>query len=624
MPNQSPHRHGRRLLCAVFTTLFVVSVSFVGTFYYFNLLNLRVFTQFEQFTKSAQLNADISRDLIGLELKIREMIPIILTSPAKLPQIRTDLLSDFAVIKEDMAGMRDPENQGITIDLEKYKRSLEAMLQGYAAMNETFLLIRNFSERYLGDLKSVEETIGQLMVEAAMAGRESMGIQQSYLLLPLCVEDFVQATLLIRSSISDNNPSILGATGEGEDRRAETETPSALTHLGTMEKTLGTITSSQEPIGEIATELLADIPSFRQQIEQLYRIQLAMQDNTANFTVARDSLLLSLKGIDQRTAEDIVSIRTQINRHGRQELAISCVISGSILAVSLLGLLVARKMSRQLAETAEEAMIAKEEILATNEQLQEEMHERQEIEEALRQSRDGLEQRVSERTAELSQANDHLQTEIEERLQMTKNLADERERLAVTLRSIGDGVISTDIDGRVTLLNQNAEQLTGWRQQEAIGRPLAEIFPLFDAETRRPCENPVAKVLTNGEVVDLTHHVVLIAKDGSELNIADSGAPILDTQGRVIGVVLVFRDVTEQLRQKRELFNAQKMESIGTLAGGIAHDFNNILSAIIGYSDLALMRDPTEGMIWREDLRQIRKAADRATALVRQIGCLQS
>jgi len=289
------------------------------------------------------------------------------------------------------------------------------------------------------------------------------------------------------------------------------------------------------------------------------------------------------------------------------------------LAVSLLGLLVARKMSRQLAETAEEAMIAGEEILATNEQLQEEMHERQEIEEALRQSRDGLEQRVVERTAELSQANDLLQAEIEERLQMTKNLAEERERLAVTLRSIGDGVISTDIDGRVTLINQNAELLTGWRQQEAIGRPLAEILPLFDAETRRPCENPLDRVLRTQEVANLASHVLLVAKDGRELSIADSGAPIFDTQRQIIGVVLVFRDVSEQLRQKRELFNVQKMESIGTLAGGIAHDFNNILSAIIGYSDLALMRDPEEGMTWREDLRQIRKAADRATALVRQI-----
>ncbi|WP_457573416.1 PAS domain-containing protein [Desulfolithobacter sp.] len=161
-------------------------------------------------------------------------------------------------------------------------------------------------------------------------------------------------------------------------------------------------------------------------------------------------------------------------------------------------------------------------------------------------------------------------------------LAAERERLAITLESIGDGVICTDTDGRVTLLNSMAEKLTGWTSDEAAGRPLEEVFRLVNIRTGEPCDNPVDKVLVTGNIVGLANHSLLIGRDGKKRNIADSGAPIRDHDGTIIGVVLVFRDVTRQLQMEKELQKIQKLESIGVLAGGIAHDFNNLLVAIIG------------------------------------------
>jgi PAS domain S-box-containing protein len=120
------------------------------------------------------------------------------------------------------------------------------------------------------------------------------------------------------------------------------------------------------------------------------------------------------------------------------------------------------------------------------------------------------------------------------------------EKLAVTLNSIGDGVIATDAEGRVTLLNPLAEQLTGWTQAEAIGRPVDEIFRIINEETRQPAINPVKETLAHGTIHILANHTVLIARAGSECSIADSCAPIRDRDGQVVGAVMVFRDVTER------------------------------------------------------------------------------
>ncbi|HEX9920242.1 MAG TPA: PAS domain S-box protein, partial [Candidatus Methylomirabilis sp.] len=120
------------------------------------------------------------------------------------------------------------------------------------------------------------------------------------------------------------------------------------------------------------------------------------------------------------------------------------------------------------------------------------------------------------------------------------------ERHRTTLMSIGDAVIATDAEGRVELLNPVAEALTGWGQEEAHGRPLEEVFRIINEETRQTVENPVQRVLREGIVVGLANHSLLIARDGTERPIADAGAPIRDDQGRTTGVVLVFRDQTEE------------------------------------------------------------------------------
>lgn len=199
-----------------------------------------------------------------------------------------------------------------------------------------------------------------------------------------------------------------------------------------------------------------------------------------------------------------------------------------------------------------------------------------------------------------------------------EQLIAERERLEVTLQSIGDGVIATDTQGSVTVMNKMAEELTGWAMDEATGRPLAEVFHIVNEITREVAENPVEKVLRTGNIIGLANHTALISREGRERSIADSAAPITDRRGKIIGVVLVFRDVTEKNRIEEELLRSRKLESLGILAGGIAHDFNNILTSILGNISIVTGMGNIEDSIFKR-LETAEKAAERASDLAQQL-----
>ena len=204
------------------------------------------------------------------------------------------------------------------------------------------------------------------------------------------------------------------------------------------------------------------------------------------------------------------------------------------------------------------------------------------------------------------------------RLWTEHELAEEKERLDVTMRSTGDGIIATDLAGKVVLLSRVAEALTGWTQKEALGRSIREVFYIIDERNRQPIPDPIENVVKTGRVIGLVNHALLISRDGTERVIADSGAPIHDELGRMLGVVLVFRDITELRRLQEEQLKVAKLESIGILAGGIAHDFNNFLTAIMGNIGLAKRYVEPQGKAF-ERLDEAEKASVRAKDLTQQL-----
>jgi PAS domain S-box-containing protein len=152
--------------------------------------------------------------------------------------------------------------------------------------------------------------------------------------------------------------------------------------------------------------------------------------------------------------------------------------------------------------------------------------------------------------------------------------------LHTTLRSIGDAVIACDEHGNVVFMNPVAEQLTAWNEDEARGHTLHEVFPIFNEETRAAVENPVDKVRRLGTVVGLANHTFLVSKKGKEICIDDSGAPIRDSSGQMIGIVLVFRDITDRRMSEDALMRAEKLAAAGRLAASVAHEVNNPLEGL--------------------------------------------
>jgi PAS domain S-box-containing protein len=170
----------------------------------------------------------------------------------------------------------------------------------------------------------------------------------------------------------------------------------------------------------------------------------------------------------------------------------------------------------------------------------------------------------------------------------------EHEKLQVTFGSIGDAVITTDAAGRITALNPVAESVTGWTAVEVVGRPLAAAFRIIDEQTRQPASNPVDRVLAEGVIAGLANHTLLIRKDGTEVPIDDSAAPIRNAAGNLVGCVLVFRDITKRRQSEREIWGSRELlrttlASIGdavvtTDAEGRVTYLNPVAEALTGWT----------------------------------------
>ncbi|MCU1322970.1 MAG: multi-sensor signal transduction histidine kinase [Acidobacteriaceae bacterium] len=202
-------------------------------------------------------------------------------------------------------------------------------------------------------------------------------------------------------------------------------------------------------------------------------------------------------------------------------------------------------------------------------------------------------------------------------LEMHKRRAEElyesEQELRTTLASIGDGVIACDAEGCVQMMNPVAQDLTGWSLEDARGVPLEQVFEIVNETTRATVENPVAKVRRIGGIVGLANHTVLIRKDGGELHIADSGAPIRDKVGEIVGIVLVFRDVTMERRTQDALLANEKLAVAGRLAATIAHEIHNPLDSVANL--LFLMRTGSS----EEESKQFMAMAEQELTRVTQI-----
>lgn len=240
----------------------------------------------------------------------------------------------------------------------------------------------------------------------------------------------------------------------------------------------------------------------------------------------------------------------------------------------------------------------------------------------LKRAENTIDRQYSEIRAQYSEVeslNRELLRTHRELLELNERLAREKEQLAATLVSIGDGVIATDTDGRIVMLNHAAERLTGWSQAEAVGCPVGELFNAQAAPLKGELDGDiVSRVIRKGGLELSDVPLVLTRKNGDERVVEISHAPVMSASNELLGVVLAVRDITEKHKLERELMKIGKIESLGILAGGIAHDFNNLLTAIIGNLSLAKM-EAGENSACLEILERIESVSQRAVGLTRQL-----
>jgi PAS domain S-box-containing protein len=201
---------------------------------------------------------------------------------------------------------------------------------------------------------------------------------------------------------------------------------------------------------------------------------------------------------------------------------------------------------------------------------------------------------------------------------MTAEWRESRRVLASTLAGIGDAVLATDNDGRITFLNPVAEALTGWSGWEVRKKAVQDVLQLIDEQTRQAIDNPLMRALRERAMVTSSEHITLVSRSGAEVPVELTAAPVRGDSGGLRGAILVFRDTSKRRQLEEHATQAQKMEAVGRLAGGVAGDFNNMLTVIAGYAEL-LRGDIPADSVTRKFVDEIVYAEERAASLTRRL-----
>jgi len=213
--------------------------------------------------------------------------------------------------------------------------------------------------------------------------------------------------------------------------------------------------------------------------------------------------------------------------------------------------------------------------------------------------------------------------DITERIRTAQELAEEKERLAMTLQSIHDGVIAADLDGKIVLMSRSAEEMIGITAEDAIGSNIEDICILRNVGDEQALNGYVDHIIRGEDFLGGRNEGFLISRDGSRRLITTNGVPIVNRRNEEVGIILAFRDITERKRFEKELVQSAKMESIGLLAGGLAHDFNNILASILGSITVATELVPFQESVG-EMLVDAKQGVLRARDLTRQLVTISS
>ena len=235
----------------------------------------------------------------------------------------------------------------------------------------------------------------------------------------------------------------------------------------------------------------------------------------------------------------------------------------------------------------------------------------------LERYRENLESLVEERTRKLNDSLDKLQVEAGERKRADRKLAQEKERLSITIESLSEAVITTDTHSRITMMNRSATEMLGLSNEEAFGKKTANVLYFQRKRERQRASDPIKRAINERNSYYSKSDRVLKLKNGTELDVEYTSAPVEDIYGDLIGAVLVIPDVTERKKIQLEELRASRLESLGLLAGGVAHDFKNIIMSVMGNVSIAKLKTDDDSIL--NSLSKAEEALKEANAMTRQL-----
>jgi signal transduction histidine kinase len=538
-----------RLVAVSLVILLVVALAFLLVIRSFDRIGVFMEEDVEKNVRIIKNNSEVGRSLASLELDVHVLEASFLRNPELLEIKSRQIAGNFASIRTQLLDEIFLGDKQSTVMLDNYQRALGNLLKDFKGINGNLIQLDKISDDFVLHLGEIEKNTGDLMVDYALAGKNTQGLQQIYALVPFCQEQVSKAAVLLEAGIANNKPELLGVDDQYE---FDTEKTVAAA-IFRLTQTLRTLTSSNELIAGHARTLLNISPRYMDIVRELNNGLRTLTEDYKIFDKSWYEIKESLSRIDFQTTKAIDAIKEDTGKHLGDTTNIIYMVSAVVFVVTLIGWLIIRKIAMQMERTQY----------------------------ALRQSHDEMEVRVHERTEDLLMINERLKREVVERKKSERALKEAHERLVTILDSIEALVYVADMESyELLFVNKYGRDVWG----DIAGQT---CWKALQSGQEQPCEFCTNKYLLDPEGRPTGTYTWEFQNtvDGQWYFINDRAIRWLD--GRIVRLEIA-SDITKRKKaeQERERLTTEienKNKEMEQLVYVTSHDLRTPLAIVQGY-----------------------------------------
>ena len=548
-----------KLFAVSLVTLFVVAGSFAVVLRSFYKIETFMERDVRENVQTIAINSRLSRDLHGIEDSMLQLPTTTLRKPGLLRNETQEILHKLEEIRQEASQGKNvfSSRNGQKL-LQEYQRIAKSILQDFAGLNTSLIRLDALNRALAENLDSVEEQTGTLMVKYAMEGKDIIALQQIYAVTPFCRQQIMQAHDLAELAITNKDPGRLGMTGQERD----THEKGVVTVIAGLRQTLATLTSADPRIGSHVRTLLDLSAQYLEIVRELHARLESFSNTCSQFDTTDKEILTALGNIDSQTTKTLQDIEKDTRDLLTNTTAILSIVFAVVITVSVAGWLLIRFIGLQMETAAKKEKETKEQIEETNRRLQEEIAERKQAQEALKQVHDELEARVEDRTAELTRSNLQLQ-----------------EALDVINMSPVVAFLWKNAEGwPVEYVSDRVEDVFGYTSEEFLTGKIQYIQLIHPGDLNRVVEE-VSRNSSEKGVEDFAHEPYrIVTRDGKIKWVDDRTHIKRNKKGEIIYYQGVIADITDR-KKSGEQIKAALAEKV-TLLKEIHHRVKNNMQII--------------------------------------------